>query len=161
MFVNNKLHTNQTYCFICHKSGHSRGPINFRSYSGVPKNFPNGSIQTLFLWNLKSLNFEIWIKPSESASKMSQKPKIWGPVTFKKCSKFSIQSFETLTHNCGKTVNRIKILTCAYERGPRDLWRMVLWRYTKMVDQGDDQRTVGTAWVLVCYEWKVRTRNSS
>ena len=64
---------------------------------------------------------------------MSQKLKIWGPVTFRKCSKFWVQSFETLTHNCEKTVGRIKILTGASERRPRDLWRMVLWRYTNMV----------------------------
>ena len=64
---------------------------------------------------------------------MSQKLKIWGPVTFRKCSKFWVQSFETLTHNCEKTVGRIKILTGASERSPRDLWRMVLWRYTNIV----------------------------
>ena len=89
-----------------------------------------GPIQTLFPWNLKSLNLRIWIWPSESTSKMSQKLKIWGPVTFKK---FSVQSFETLTHNCGKPVGRIKILTAASERGPRDLPLMVLWRYTNKV----------------------------
>ena len=92
-----------------------------------------GPIQTLFLRNLKSLNWRIWTRPSESTSKMVQKPKIWGLVTFKKCSKFWVQSFETLTHNCEKTVVRIKILTSASERGPRDLLLMVLWRYTDMV----------------------------
>ena len=93
----------------------------------------NGPIQTLFLRNLKSLNWRIWTRPSESTSKMVQKPKIWGLVTFKKCSKFWVQSFETLTHNCGKNIGRSWILTSASERGPRDVWRVVLWRYTNMV----------------------------
>ena len=92
-----------------------------------------GLIQTLFLWNLKSFNFGIWTRPLETTSKMSQKPKIWRPVTFKKCSKFSVQSFGTLTHNCGKSVVRIKLLTGASERGLRDLPLMVLWRYTNIV----------------------------
>ena len=79
------------------------------------------------------MNLRIPIRPWESTSKMSQKPKLRGLVTFKKYSKFSVQSFGTLTHNCGKPVGRIKILTSASERGPRDLPLMVLWRYTNIV----------------------------
>ena len=92
-----------------------------------------GPIQTLFLWILKSLNFGIWTWPSESTSKMSQESKIWDPVTFKKCSKFWIQSFDTLTHNCEKPVRSTLILTGASKRGPRDVLRKVLWKYTNMV----------------------------
>ena len=43
-------------------------------------------------------------------------------MTFKKCPKISVQSFETLTNNCGKTVGRFKILTDASEKGTRDLF---------------------------------------
>ena len=73
----------------------------------------------------KKFELRISTRPWESTSKMSQKPKIWGPMTFKKCSQFSVQSLGTLTHNCGKPVVHIKILTGASERRPRDLPMMV------------------------------------
>ena len=104
------------------------------------------------------MNLRILTRPWESTSKMSQKPKIWGPVTFKKCWKFSVQSFGTLTHNCGKSVVRIKLLTGASERGLRDLPLMVLWRYTNIV----------TIWVfMIPLNWwnrrlfKIRNHKSS
>ena len=78
------------------------------------------------------MNFGIWTRPSEFTSKIIQKSKIWGLVTFKKYSKFSIESYETFTHDCEKTVICIKILTSASEREPRDLGGSVLWRYTDM-----------------------------
>ena len=46
---------------------------------------------------------------------------------------FSIESFETLTRFCGNTAFCISNLTGPSERGPRDLWGSVLWRYTSMV----------------------------
>ena len=40
--------------------------------------------------------------------------------------KILIQIFETFTHNCEKTVDRIETLTGASEREPRDLDCIVL-----------------------------------
>ena len=91
-----------------------------------------GPIQTLLLWNQKILNFGVRTRPLESASKMIQKSKLWGSMT-RNFLDFSIWNFETLTRFCGNTVFWILNLTCASARAPRDLVRLVLWRYTNMV----------------------------
>ena len=93
---------------------------------------PNGWIQTFFLGILKSLNIGISIASSESTSKMSQKLKNIRSRDCRNFRKFSIQSFETLTRFCGDTVCLIWNLTGPCERGRRDLYRLVLWRYTYM-----------------------------
>ena len=94
--------------------------------------FSIGWIQTLFLRILKSLNIEISTRPSDSASKMSQKFEKLRFRDFRDVWNFSIQSFLTLTRFCGNTVFQIWNLTGPSERGPRDLWGSVLWRYTDM-----------------------------
>ena len=92
----------------------------------------NGWIQTLFLRILKNLNIEISTRPSESTSKMSQKLEKMRSRGFRDVWNFSIQSFETLTRFCGNTAFKIWNLTGPSERGPRDLWGSVLWRYTNL-----------------------------
>ena len=92
-----------------------------------------GRIQTLFLGILKSLNIRITTAPSESTSKISQKLENMRSCDFRILWKFSIESFETLTRFCGNTAFCISNLTGPSERGPRDLWGSVLWRYTSMV----------------------------
>ena len=92
----------------------------------------NGSIQTLFRGILKSLNILISTGPSDSSSKMSQKTENIRSRDCRNFRKFSIQSFETLTRFCGNTVCLIWNLTGPCERGRRDLYRLVLWRYTYM-----------------------------
>ena len=91
-----------------------------------------GSIQTLFRGILKSLNILISTGPSDSSSKMSQKTENIRSRDCRNFRKFSIQSFETLTRFCGNTVCLIWNLTGPCERGRRDLYRLVLWRYTDM-----------------------------
>ena len=91
-----------------------------------------GSIQTLFRGILKSLNILISTRPSDSSSKMSQKTENIRSRDCRNFHKFSIQSFETLTRFCGNTVCWIWNLTGPCERGRRDLYRLVLWRYTDM-----------------------------
>ena len=92
----------------------------------------NGSIQTLFRGILKSLNILISTGPSDSSSKMSQQTENIKSRDCQNFRKFSIQSLETLTRFCGNTVCLIWNLTGPCERGRRDLYRLVLWRYTYM-----------------------------
>ena len=66
-----------------------------------------GPIETLFLRNLKSLNFGIWTRPSKSTSKIIQKPKIWGD--FQKIFKIFNWKFRNfhawLRKNCWSRIN--------------------------------------------------------
>ena len=91
-----------------------------------------GSIQTLFREILKSLNIVISTGPSDSSSKMIQKTENIRSRDCRNFRKFSIQSFETLTRFSGNTVCWNWNLTGPCERGRRDLFRLVLWRYTDM-----------------------------
>ena len=112
--------------------------FGWRIYSGrcktvyaIRKSTSKGPFQTLFLKNLKSLNFEIWTTPLDSAWKMTQK-------TLKPKSRevtwpfdFFISRFQTLTRSIVNTVTVNQILIMASERGP---WVVVR---VKISDCGD------------------------
>ena len=79
------------------------------------------------LVNIGHLRLYLYTCPTLRISESSiQKLKIWDSVTFKNCSKFWMESFETSTHHCEKTVGRSWILIFASERGPLDLGWSVL-----------------------------------
>ena len=74
----------------------------------------NGKTQTLFIWNLKSWNFEISTSPSDSVHqirllKWVRKSKKWPHMKWR--SDFWILCFETLTHPCVKNCNcKLKLI---------------------------------------------------
>ena len=95
----------------------------FRNWSD--SNFIPIESKKFEFWNL-NLAIKIYIK-YESEIEIMRSP------DFRIVLSFSIWNYETLTRFCGNTVFRNLNLTGASERGPRDLFRLVLWRYTNIV----------------------------
>jgi len=95
---------------ISYNSKSNSETVNKLLYIKYNKSNPDygnkGSIQTLFLGILKSLNIPIPNRPSETTSKMSHKLENMRSRDIRILGKFSVESFETLTRFCGNTVFR-------------------------------------------------------